>query len=84
MTVREAVGSLLTASSFCGGRRPVPVDEGCFAIKEVADAKRAVLGSKPLPLQDRFRALNTARTEANSMFVSTPAPQRVRPSGCLI
>lgn len=35
-------------------------------------------------LHDRFSALNTARTEASSMLVSTPAPQRVRPSLCLI
>ena len=32
----------------------------------------------------RFSALNTARTDASSMFVSTPAPQRVRPSAYLI
>ena len=33
---------------------------------------------------DRFNALSTARTEASSMFVSTPAPQRDLPSACLI
>lgn len=33
---------------------------------------------------DRFNALSTARTEASSMLVSTPAPHRVRPSACLI
>jgi len=32
----------------------------------------------------RFNALNTARTDASSIFVSTPAPQRVLPSGVLI
>jgi len=32
----------------------------------------------------RFSALNTARTEASSMLVSTPAPQRGRPSARLI
>jgi hypothetical protein len=31
----------------------------------------------------RFKALNTAFTEASSMLVSTPAPQRVLPSLCL-
>ncbi len=33
---------------------------------------------------ERFNALSTAFTEASSMFVSTAAPQRVRPSACLI
>ena len=32
----------------------------------------------------RFSALNTARTDASSMFVSTPAPQRDFPSAVLI
>ncbi len=32
----------------------------------------------------RFSALNTALTEASSIFVSTPAPQRHRPSANLI
>jgi hypothetical protein len=31
----------------------------------------------------RFSALSTARTEANSMLVSTPAPQNARPSARL-
>ncbi len=35
-------------------------------------------------IQDLFSALSTARTEASSMLVSTPAPQRVRPLPCLI
>lgn len=34
--------------------------------------------------QARFNALNTARTEASSMFVSTPAPQRDFPPAGLI
>jgi hypothetical protein len=33
---------------------------------------------------DRFNALSTARTDASSIFVSTPAPQRVRPLLSLI
>ncbi len=33
---------------------------------------------------DRFNALNTALTDASSMFVSTPAPQRILPSAVLI
>lgn len=33
---------------------------------------------------ERFSALRTARTEASSMFVSTPAPQRDLPSAPLI
>jgi|GEM_PF-6863359 hypothetical protein len=31
-------------------------------------------------IHDQFSVLNTARTEASSMFVSTPVPQRVLPS----
>ena len=34
--------------------------------------------------QARFNALNTARIEASSMFVSTPAPQRDFPPTGLI
>jgi hypothetical protein len=34
--------------------------------------------------QDRFSALKTAFTDANSIFVSTPAPQRALPSAYLI
>ena len=33
---------------------------------------------------DRFNALSTARMEASSMLVSTPAPQRLPPLPCLI
>ena len=32
----------------------------------------------------RFSALKTARTDASSMFVSTPAPQREPPEASLI
>ena len=40
---------------------------------------RCPLSSRRPEVQDRFNALRTARTEASSMLVSTPAPHRVRP-----
>ena len=46
---------------------------------------RTPKAAPPYPDQpSRLSALNTAFTEASSMFVSTPAPQRLWPSAVLI
>jgi hypothetical protein len=43
-----------------------------------------IIGKLGPSAQARFNALNTARIEASSMFVSTPAPQRDFPPAGLI
>src|ERR1035437_9076930 len=40
--------------------------------------------TKTSATHDRFNALSTAFTDASSLLVSTPAPQRALPSACLI
>lgn len=54
----------------------VSMDESVGAVEKI--------GKLGPTAQARFNALNTARIEASSMFVSTPAPQRDFPPAGLI